>query len=401
MQRIVLLAFVGIVFPLLVSATDPIEKASVATLPESGDHWVWVPDRILQHSVLFDGDTGEALGMLDSTSTLTPKTPLFSRTRGEFYSVDTAYTRGNRGSRIDFVSIYDARTLGYEAEILLPTQTGQSNSSHAYAELLGDRFLATFNQFPNVSVSIVDLEQRRFVEEIVMTGCAGVFPVGPRRFAALCGDGTALRVDLDASGRKQSFSSSPKFFDAVTDPVAMSAGRDGTRWVFVSFSGQVHSVDFSTDPPTPTPGWSLLDDTLARAGWRPGGLQHVAVHEPTQRLYVVMHQGEAGSHKKPGNIWVYDLNQKKRTDRFELPNLTAAFLIPFAKVEPAGFVSRLMRWTLPSPGVHTIAVSADASPVLFARNAELGAVAVLDALSGKTLRVIGEAGLAGPTLRVP
>ena len=46
-------------------------------------------------------------------------------------------------------------------------------------------------------------------------------------------------------------------------------------------------------------------------------------------------------------------------------------------------------------------VSQDDEPLLFARLADMGAVAVMDARTGDTLRVLGETGLAGPTLRVP
>lgn len=61
----------------------------------------------------------------------------------------------------------------------------------------------------------------------------------------------------------------------------------------------------------------------------------------------------------------------------------------------------LMRWFVPGDEVHSIAVSQDARPVLFMRNAELGAVGVVDAENGAALRILNEAGLAGPTLRVP
>ena len=171
--------------PPLAAGADPVEQAGVATLPpQIGAHWVWVPDRLLQHSILFDGDSGDVLGMIDSAASLTPKAPVHAG--GRFFSADIAYSRGTRGERVDFVSVYDARTLAYEDEIMLPTRAGQSNASLAYAELLGERFFAIFNQFPNISVSIVDLEKKRFVEEIVIAGCSGVYPVDERHFAARC-----------------------------------------------------------------------------------------------------------------------------------------------------------------------------------------------------------------------
>jgi methylamine dehydrogenase heavy chain len=377
------------------------ERAHVARLPEPGAHWVWVPDRLLGHSLLFDGDAGTVLGVLDTPNELMFPPPLLSRRRAEVYSADIVYARGTRGPRSDFVSIYDATTLVPLAEVAVPTRLGQSNTSYAYAELLGERFLALFNQFPEVSVSIVDLERRVFVGAIPIAGCAGVFPVSSHRFATLCGDGTALQVTLDASGRLARRDPSEPFFDPVLDPVAMPAGRDGARWTWVSFGGRVHTVDFAGDAPSVGEGWSLLDAAGA-TGWRPGGLQHVAVHPGLGRLYVIMHEGGPGTHKEPGpEVWVYDLAEHTRVARFEAPNLTAAFLAPLAGVAPGTFTYRLMEWLLPVDGIHTIVVTGDDDPVLFVRNAERGAVAMLDARTGETRRILTDAGLAGPTLRVP
>jgi hypothetical protein len=53
---------------------------------------------------------------------------------------------------------------------------------------------------------------------------------------------------------------------------------------------------------------------------------------------------------------------------------------------------------IPSDGAHTLVVTQDAAPLLFARNAEIGVIAVLDGRSGQHLRNLEEAGLAGPTL---
>jgi hypothetical protein len=279
---------------------------------------------------------------------------------------------------------------------------GQSNASLAYAELLGDRFFAIFNQFPNISVSIVDLENDRFVEEIVIAGCSGIYPVDEQHFATLCGDGTTALVALDADGRKTGITPSERFFDTLKDPVSMAAGRNGQRWTFVSFEGFVHTVDFGSGTPEVAEAWSLLDDTDRRETWRPGGLQHVALHAPTNRLFVAMHQGGAGSHKQAGpEIWVFDVAEKSRLARFEPPNLTAAFVASSVGIEPGSLMDRLMSWVLPSGGVHAIVVSQDASPLLFARNAERGAIAVMDADTGESLRILTQAGLAGPTLRVP
>lgn len=177
------------------------ERASVVQLPPLSPHWVWVPDRLLAHSLLFDGDSGDVLGMIDSQFVLTPQAPLISPERGEIYSVDVDYARGNRGDRIDYLTIYDLNTMALSGEILFPTQASTANTSIAYSSRIGTRFIGVFNQFPATSVSILDLETRKFVEEIGISGCAGIYEIDERRFATLCGDGTVVVVELREDGR--------------------------------------------------------------------------------------------------------------------------------------------------------------------------------------------------------
>lgn len=384
------------------AARSAAEQGSVAVLPPVGPHWVWVADLVLAHSLLFDGDSGEMLAAIDAGTTISPKPPLFSAARGEFYSVEIGYARGKRGARTDYVTIYDAVTLDVTGEIVLPTRTGESAASLGYAELLdGGRFLATFNQFPSTSVSISDLEARAFVGEIPITGCAGIYPTGERSFATLCGDGTLLSVTLDAGGRMLSQASSDRFFDVVEDAVMMSGGRVGSRWLFTSFGGTAYEADFSVSPPA-VRSWPLVGEEERAEGWRPGGRQLLALHAPSQQLYVAFHQGEAGSHKDPGpEVWVFDVASRTRVARIAMPNFTAAFLGDLLRLEEGGFGRRLLTAILPDEGADTIAVTQDAVPLLFARNTELGSVAVIDARSGEHLRDLREVGLSGMRLAVP
>ena len=384
-----------------VGAVDP--QAEPQRVPTGGDHRVWVTDRIWQHSTLFDGDTGQVVGMIDAPSvTVTPKLPMHARRRGEIYSADIAYSRGRRGERVDFITIYDDRTLSVAGEIILPTRTSDANTSIGYAALLdGERFLATFNQFPFASVSITDVGHRLFASEVVITGCAGIFPTGELAFATLCGDGTTAVVKLDAKGHGRVAAHSQHFFDPVEDPVSMAGVRWGTRWVFVSFEGHAHVVDFASDPPAVAPSWSLFSAADRAERWRVGGLQYLALHAATDRLYAIVHQGERGSHKAPGpQVWVFDLAKRERVARYALPNFMAAYVAPRLGVERGGtFHWMLQSWT-PSDGAHSLVVTQDAAPLLFVRNAEIGVVAVLDAKSGEHLRNLEDAGIAGATLGV-
>jgi methylamine dehydrogenase heavy chain len=385
------------------SGFDAERIGNVATLPPIGDHWVWVPDRLLEHSLLYDGDSGEVLASVDSNASITPKVPLVARTRGEIYSVDIDYARGRRGARTDFVTIYDATTLAVVGEVLLSHPTSQSNTSVAHTALLdGERFLVVFSQFPATLASVVDLDLRRVVEEVSIAGCAGLYAAGRLRFATLCGDGSVVMAELDERGALGRMARSERFFDVVEDPVSMVGARLGSKWVFVSFAGFVHEVDFSGASPRAESAWSLVDDRERGEEWRPGGLQQVALHRATQQLYVVMHQGGAGTHKDPGpEIWTYDLAERRRVERIQVPNLAADFLGPLLGLESGGLSHRLLRWVTPNPGVHAIAVTQDDRPLLFARNAELGVVAVLDPTTGEHLRNLEEAGITGPTLGVP
>lgn len=381
---------------------DSGERPTVASLPPPGDHWIWVPDRLLSHSLLYDGDSGKVLGMIDSPLLLTPQAPMVSTERREIYSVDVGYARGNRGARIDFLTIYDMESLAYKDEILFPTHAATGNTAIAYSGQIGSRFVGVFNQFPATSVSILDLDQRSFVEEIGVSGCSGIYPIDENRFATLCGDGTATVIELTDEGRKAALVRSEKFFDTIEDPVFTSAGRIGSRWIFVSFGGKVHDVDFSGATPKISEAWSLHGENQRSSDWIPGGLQLVAVHAESERLFVVMHEGGPGSHKDAGpEIWSFDLTEKKRIGRIEPPSLSAAFLGSMLGIAPDSFSSTLLQWILPADTVHSIVISQDASPQLFMRNAEIGAIGVVDPNGGETIRILGEAGLFGPTLRVP
>ena len=382
----------------------PEEVGQVMRLPETVNaHWVWVPDRLFRHSVLFDGDNGKMLGAIDSGAQVSPKTPLWSRARHEIYNVDTIYSRGHRGVRHDYVVIYDSRTLEVKGEVEIPPKSADTGTGIALVGMLdGDRFILVLNQSPGASVSVVDVEARRMVAEIQTAGCAAVFPAGPTRFGMLCGDGTAVTVHLKETGELDRIRRSASFFDVIADPVTEKGVRDGSTWWFASFEGLLHEVSFGEDAPAAQGSWPLFTDEELEAGWRIGGAQHLAYHRDSKRLYSVVHRGGPGSHKDPGTeIWVYDLPRKKKTGVFDAPNLIAAFLGPQAGFDATGTVGKVLNFILPNLGVHSIAVTQDGEPLLFMRHADLGSLGVLDARSGEHLRDIEEAGLSGTLVVVP
>jgi len=386
-------------------ADVPIDPpGQVATLPEEvGDDWVWVPDRALRRTALFDGNDGRMLGWIDSGMSITPKAPQWSKSRSEIYAVDTIYTRGHHGERKDFVFVYDARTLDIEAEIEIAPRAADTGTGIALVGMLDDeRFLVVLNQSPGSSVSVVDLESRSFVGEIQTAGCAGIYPAGPRRFGMLCGNGTAIVVVLEDDGSLRTIARSEPFFDPVVDPVSEKGARAGSQWIYTSFEGLLHEVDFSGSEPVAADPWSLFTKAERDEAWRVGGGQYLAYHPPSARVFAIVHQGEPGSHKDAGReVWVWDVPKAEKVAAFSMPNVLIPFIRPQVGFEAGGFVEWLLDALLPNAGVHSIAVTQDASPLLFARHAELGAVGVLDAMSGEHLRDLEEVGLSGVLLVVP
>lgn len=343
------------------------------------------------------------LGAIDSGLQVSPRAPLWSRARAEIYNVDTTYSRGHRGERHDYLVIYDSRSLEVKGEVELPPRAADTGTGIALVGMLdGDRFMVVLNQSPGSSVSVVDLQTRQMAAEVQTAGCAAVFPAGPARFGMLCGDGTAINVHLKPDGALDRIRRSPSFFDVVDDPITEKGVRDGSTWWFASFGGLLYEVDFGSDAPTPKAPWPLFSAEELEEGYRIGGAQHLAYHSGNKRLYSVTHQGGPGSHKDPGEeIWVYDLPSKRKIDVFSAPNLIAPFLGPQAGFDAEGTVGSILSFVLPNMGVHSIAVTRDSKPLLFMRHADLGAVGVLDALSGEHLRDIDETGLSGALLVVP
>ena len=369
-------------------------------------HAIWASDPLLRRIALVDLDSGRMLGVIDGGFGIT--TALFSRTRPELYVPETHYSRGSRGTRSDVVTIYDALSLAPVGEVVLPPRRAINPLPSANAALSDDgRFLAAFNMTPATSLSIVDLESRRFVEEIATPGCSLVYAAGARRFAMLCSDGAMLWVSLDAEGRKLEARRTEPFFDPLRDPVTEKAVRWGARWLFVSFEGWLHPVDVSGSQPRFEERWSLLSEADRRDAWRIGGRQHLALHRDTGRLYSLVHQGGPDSHKDPGTeLWIHDLATRTRVQRIELVNPGFTYLgvpLDFGAdwIWPFNRLYDLLLALAPDLGVGEIAVTQDAAPLLVTGSDFSGSLGVYDALSGEFLRRVAAGNMTTLVLQAP
>jgi methylamine dehydrogenase heavy chain len=369
-------------------------------------HWVWVTDLILERAALIDLDEGRFLGLVNGG--YGPIMPLFSATRPEIYVASTYFSRRWRGERTDVLEIHDSRTLSFVAEVPLPPRKATNAVVLGHAALSDDdRFVAVFNWTTGTSLSIVDVERRVFAGEIATPGCSLVYAAGPRRFFSLCGDGSVFSVTLDEQGGEASRTRSEPFFDPRRDPVTEKAVRYGDEWLFVSFEGRVHPVDVSGPEIRFGEPWSLVGDGERKESWRIGGMQHLAVHERSGRLYSLMHRGGPGTHKDPGGeVWIYDVPSRKRVERLELvnPGLTIyGFPIEIGR----GWIwpfDRLSAWafdTFAPPAVSHIQVTQDEKPLFFTASQYGGSLAVYDGLDNRLLRRVQPTGWTSDVLLAP
>lgn len=401
---LLVLAVVGV--PPLRAEVAPETTGTVERLPPPHPHWAWVADLILGRTALMDVDGNRFLGMINGGyGTILP---LFPTRRAEIYLPATYYSRGTHGMRTDVVEIYDASTLAWVGEVGIPPKRATNAVALAHAALSDDdRLVAVFNWTTGTSLSVVDAEQRAFTAEIPLPGCSLVFAAGPRRFLSICADGAAFTVTLDDAGHEASRAMSQPFFDPRNDPVTEKAVRWGDQWLFVSFEGRIHPVDVGAPELGFAEPWSLLSDADREQSWRVGGMQHLAVHQASGRLYVLVHRGGRDTHKEPGEeVWMYDLAQRRRIGRIELrnPGLTIyGFPIAFGASWPAPF-NRLSGWLidLVAPAaVGFIQVTQDDAPLLVTASQFTGSLGIYDGASGSFLRRVGPTGWTSDVLLTP
>jgi methylamine dehydrogenase heavy chain len=347
----------------------------VATLAmPASKHWVWVNDFVFPHmadgmAYLIDGDSGRYLGTLSTGFGFSHL--LLSRDSKLIYSPETYFSRGTRGIRTDVVTLYDAGTLNTAGEIVIPPKRSSNMPMIANAVLTDDdRFLLIYNFNPAQSVTVVDTKLRKFVREIETPGCALVYPTGARSFFSVCGDGSLSLVALDDAGGAHQTRTHP-LFDMAGDPVTEKAVRIGAVWYFVSFAGRIYPLEAGPRQAAVKATWWLTSDAERKAGWRPGGLQQLAVNPQKGRLYAIMHRGGVETHKDPGkDVWVFDVAARQRVQQFVLKNLATS-----------------------------IQLSNDAQPLLYSIFIDGTDLDIYDAGTGKLLRSVDHIGTT-PTIMV-
>lgn len=285
-----------------------------------------------------------------------------SSIHNELYSAETFYSRGTRGDRIDFVTIYDSKSLSVIDEIPLPGKKRAQvvPEKHALQLIDNDRFLLAFNFSPAASVTVIDIKKRQIVNDVDIPGCSLIYPTGKRGFSTLCADGGMLTFQLSKSGKVTSEQRIAPFFDPADDPVFEKAVYIDKVAYFPTFKSDLVTIDFSETTPKILPLRSLVNEKQKQQKWRPGGWQIATSHE-SGSLYFLMHKnGFNGSHKDGGTqVWVFDAKSAKRTAVHQLKGHSVS-----------------------------IEVTSGQSPYLVVTNADMS-IDIYNAKSGEFIRNIG------------
>lgn len=300
----------------LPSDTMPKIEVLPARYPTTWAFLNYAGDRIELRNV--GSDSREVKGQLQAHDSATL---LVADKRAEIYVADTVWSRGVRGIRTDFITIYDTQTLNPIGEIVLPgAKRALITAMEGMLSFTDDQRLAlVFNFTPASSVTVVDLVKRQPLGEIEIPGCSLAYPTGARGFSTLCSSGTMLTVRLDANGAVAGRSESKAFNLLDTDPLfTQSAALGGVRY-FPSLHGRIQPIDMKGDDIKVLPDWPLVPAADASGSWRPSGWQLIA-SDQEKLLYVLM-QADAheGTHKDPANeVWVYNAATKTRVKRLRL-----------------------------------------------------------------------------------
>ena len=175
-----------------------------------------------------------------------------------------------------------------------------------------EKFLFLQNATPATSVTVVDMGAKKLASEIPMPGCFGIYPAATaaNKFVALCGDGTAATVTVDAKGSSTGITRSSAFFDADTDPLFPKAARDGDTLYFASFNGLIYKVDISGATAQLVEKYSIVDGVPGE--WKPASENLLAYAPAGKVLFISMFpNSKDGDHRvNATQIWSVDVASK-------------------------------------------------------------------------------------------
>ncbi|HUD91944.1 amine dehydrogenase large subunit [Sphingobium sp.] len=349
------------------AALEP-EESDVLTIDPPKPTWFYVDGGWdMPGTSIFDGESGKMKGMVETRRLA----DMAIDPAGKYYYVaETLWSKVDRGTRQDMVTVYDSKTLNLVAEIALPGRILIGSRKNNFIVSDDGKTAYIYDFSPTSGVNIVDLAKKKFVAAVELPGCASLMPNPGVGFSALCSDGSIATVAV--KGTKGDITHTAPFFDATNDPIFDNFAYDRKKKAstFLTYTGQIFTAQIGATPTVAAP-FSIQTAAGIRPGetrplelnWYPGGRQPMALHRPTGMLFVLMHMGEYWTHKQSGSeVWQVDVAAKKVVKRFSLK-------------EP----------------MNNIEVSQTEKPLLY-MNGEKGEALVLDVATGEEKHKIEKAG---------
>ena len=302
---------------------DP-EESDVATMASPGAGWFFVRGGWeVDGTGIYDGKTGTMLGMISSSQL----SDMAIDPAGKYYYVsETIWSKGNRGTRQDMITVYDSTTLDLVTEIEIPSRILVDERMQNFILSNDGKWGYVYSFSPASAVNVVDMAQQAFVQTVELPGCASLIPNPGVGFSALCSDGSMATV-ADPSGEAVITRSEP-FFKATDDPIFENFAYDEAKneAIFLTYTGLVYTARMGAEPEISAPyslqevaGYAPATGDPMSVAWYPGTRQPTAYNPASGELYILMHMGEFWSHKAPGEeIWVLDVAGKKVVRRFPL-----------------------------------------------------------------------------------
>ena len=314
-----------------------------------------------------DGETGRVVGITDGG--FLPQ-PLVADDGSFIAQASTVFSRIARGTRTDYVEVFDPETFEPTADIELPKDARFLIGTYQWMNALTpDKKKLLFYQFsPAPAVGIVDLEGKKFDRMVDVPDCYHIFPASPTVFYMNCRDGSLARVDIAETEPKIT---NTEVFHAedellINHPAySMRAGR----LVWPTYTGKIFQIDLTEEKATFREPIEALTEAERADNWRPGGWQQTAYHRASDRIFLLVDQRDQWRHKTASRfVVVLDAATGERISKIELGH-----------------------------EIDSINVSQDAEPLLYALSAGTQTLHIFDAGTGKELRKVTHLG-RGPQI---
>lgn len=343
------------------------DEPHILNAPPPDAHRVYINDpahfAAITQQFVVDGAKGRVIGVIDGG--FLPN-PVAADDGSMFAQVSTVFSRVARGTRTDYVEVFDPVTLRPTADIELPDAPRFLVGTYPWmSALTPDAKQLLFYQFsPSPSVGVVDLAAKSFARSFEVPDCYHIFPVSADTFFMHCRDGSLARVKYGGDAAPE-ITHSAVFHgedEYLINHPAFS--QKSGRLVWPSYTGRLYQFDLSSGEATPLRTVEALTDEERAQGWAPGGWQQVAYHRASDRVFLLVDQRDKWRHKTASRfVVVLNASTGERLAKLEMGH-----------------------------EIDSVAVSQDAEPLLYGLSTGDKTLYIYDADSGKKLRQVNQLG---------